>query len=86
MQPLAPSRPPRTPFRAQLTDRLLYTWERLRPAQRNAAWQMVENMRATVAEERSRRRRRQLVLSIALAVVTAADGVIAYLMLHAPAH
>jgi hypothetical protein len=77
-----PGHPQRAPARAKLTDRLLYTWERLRPAQREAAWEMVESMRATMASER--RTRRVLALAVLFTVVVA--GVLLYLLLTAPTH
>jgi hypothetical protein len=84
-QTIVSSRTERTPVRAKFTDQLLYAWGRLRPTQREAAWKMVETMRATMAQERIRRRRRELLLSIALAVVATADGVIMYLAFNAHA-
>jgi hypothetical protein len=80
--PLSPGQPQRAPARAKLTGRLLYTWERLRPVQRDAAWEMVETMRATMASERRTRRAITLLVEVALV----ASGVLAYLLLTAPPH
>ena len=83
-RPPTPSaaRPKQAPTRSKLTDRLLYTWERLRPAQRDAAWEMVATMRATHANERRRRR----ILSVAIVGALLADALLVYLLLWAPGH
>lgn len=82
MQPSAPTptptRPPQAPVRASLTSRLL---QHLRPMHRDAAWQMIQDMRATMAQED--RRRRLMRILIALALVVAAFLI--YLQLMVPA-
>jgi hypothetical protein len=69
------------PARAILTDRLLYAWEHLRPSQRDAAWEMVENMRATMAAER----RSRAVISLLVVMAGLAAAVLVYLVMWAPA-
>jgi hypothetical protein len=81
-QRAAPAPPPRAPLRAKLTDRLLYRWERLREEQRQRAWGMVQEMRATVAQERQRRRRREGRYALLIVLVVAVDAALVYLVLH----
>ncbi len=73
---------PQRPVRALLTDRLLYTWEWLRPVQRDQAWEMVESMRTTRAAEQ--RAHRLISLLVLLALVVA--SVLVYGLLLPPAH
>ena len=77
-----PGRPARTPHRSKLTDHLLYTWERLRPAQQDAAWQMIQHMRTTMVSERRTRK----IIGLLIAVALVASAVLVYLLVTAPAH
>jgi hypothetical protein len=78
--PLPPARPA-SPLRAQLTSRLFR-----RAEQRQQA--VLASMRATVAHDQARRRRREVLLALLVVVGTAVDGALmyAYLFLKAPAH
>jgi fatty acid desaturase len=57
---------------------LTYRWERLGEGQRERAWEMVEQMRRTVTQERQRRRR---LFALLIVLVIAAGMALAYLVL-----
>lgn len=78
--PPAPGQPQRAPTRAKFTDRLFYAWEHLRPAQQDAAWQMIASMRTTMASERRTRR----IIGLLVVVALGATAVVVYLLLTAP--
>ncbi len=80
--PVRSLRPPRPPLRSALTDRLVYRWERLREDQQQRAWGMVEQMRATVAQERRTKRRRERLYVLLIVLVIALDAALVYLVLH----
>jgi hypothetical protein len=68
------------PRRAQFTDRLFYRWEHLRLEQQQAAWSLVESLRASMA----RRRRREMLWGSLVVIGVVADTVAMYVVLHAP--
>jgi hypothetical protein len=81
MQPYPPmpssGHPQRTLARSGFTGKLLvYTWDRLRPEQQEAAWRMVASMRTM--------RRRRTMIALLLAVAVAAGSVLIYLLVSTP--
>ena len=92
MQPTPPPQqaptagPLSAPQRAKLTDRLLYRWDRLRDDQRQRAWGMIEQMRATVAQEHRRSRRSARLYALLMVLVLAASAALVYLVLHGVLH